>query len=125
MLKRLLTWAGYKPSVDYYKLLGEKTKLKGELEALHKELKDDHKVWRDKHEEAKNCKIIIFQDKKNEFRWHLKAGNNKIIAESGEGYKARQGLEKSLRKLRRIMEIVQVFEEIDEPDILEAEDLII
>jgi uncharacterized protein YegP (UPF0339 family) len=26
------------------------------------------------------------KDTKDEWRWHLKAGNNKIIATSGEGY---------------------------------------
>jgi uncharacterized protein YegP (UPF0339 family) len=28
-------------------------------------------------------------DKKGEFRWRLRAGNGKIIATSGEGYKAK------------------------------------
>lgn len=34
-------------------------------------------------------KFIIYKDKKGEFRWKLKASNNLIIADSGEGYKHR------------------------------------
>jgi len=29
----------------------------------------------------------VYQDKKGEWRWRLKASNSKIIADSGEGYK--------------------------------------
>jgi len=28
----------------------------------------------------------IFKDTQNQWRWHLKAANNRIIASSGEGY---------------------------------------
>lgn len=28
----------------------------------------------------------IYKDKKGEYRWRFKAANNKIIADSGEGY---------------------------------------
>ena len=31
----------------------------------------------------------VFKDVKGEFRWRLKATNSKIIADSGEGYKAK------------------------------------
>jgi hypothetical protein len=31
----------------------------------------------------------IFKDTRGEFRWRLRAGNNEIIATSGEGYKAK------------------------------------
>ena len=31
----------------------------------------------------------VFKDAKGEFRWRLKATNSKIIADSGEGYKAK------------------------------------
>lgn len=29
----------------------------------------------------------VYQDKKKEWRWRLRASNNKAIADSGEGYK--------------------------------------
>lgn len=32
----------------------------------------------------------IYQDRASEWRWHLKASNGKIIADSGEGYRNRQ-----------------------------------
>lgn len=31
-------------------------------------------------------KFEVFQDKAGEWRWSLKADNNKIVADSGEGY---------------------------------------
>jgi uncharacterized protein YegP (UPF0339 family) len=31
----------------------------------------------------------VFKDAKGEYRWRLKASNSKIIADSGEGYKAK------------------------------------
>lgn len=31
----------------------------------------------------------VFKDAKGEFRWRLKATNSKVIADSGEGYKAK------------------------------------
>lgn len=31
-------------------------------------------------------KFYIFKDVQNYWRWHLVAANNKIIADSGEGY---------------------------------------
>jgi uncharacterized protein YegP (UPF0339 family) len=35
-------------------------------------------------------KFHIYQDKRGEWRWRLKARNGRIVADSGEGY-ARQG----------------------------------
>lgn len=31
--------------------------------------------------------IKVYRDAKGEYRWRLQASNNKVIAESGEGYK--------------------------------------
>ena len=33
----------------------------------------------------------LFRDAAGEWRWHLKATNGRIIADSGEGYKRRAG----------------------------------
>ena len=33
------------------------------------------------------AKFQIFKNKKGEYRWRLRAGNNKIIADSAESYK--------------------------------------
>lgn len=32
-------------------------------------------------------RFVKYVDEAGEWRWHLKAGNNKIIGDSGEGYK--------------------------------------
>lgn len=32
-------------------------------------------------------RYYMFKDVRGEWRWHLDAGNNRIIATSGEGYK--------------------------------------
>ena len=32
------------------------------------------------------AKFQMFKDKKGEYRWRLRADNNEIIADSGEGY---------------------------------------
>ena len=40
-------------------------------------------------DETPHLTFEVYQDKKMEYRWRLKAGNNKIIADSGEGYKAK------------------------------------
>ena len=33
---------------------------------------------------------IVYKDKKGEWRWYLRAANNKRIADSGEGYNNKQ-----------------------------------
>jgi uncharacterized protein YegP (UPF0339 family) len=33
---------------------------------------------------------LVFQDSSGEWRWHLQAANNRIIADSGEGYHNRE-----------------------------------
>lgn len=36
---------------------------------------------------AKSMRIVIYQDASGEYRWHLRARNNKIVADSAESYK--------------------------------------
>lgn len=33
----------------------------------------------------KSARFVVFQDKKNQWRWHLKAGNGRVIAQ-GESH---------------------------------------
>lgn len=35
--------------------------------------------------------FYVYRDSKNEYRWHLKSANGRIIADSGEGYVTKQG----------------------------------
>lgn len=39
----------------------------------------------------------VFTDKSGHFRWSFKAKNNKIVADSGEGYTTKQNLKKGMR----------------------------
>ena len=41
----------------------------------------------------------IFKDAKDHFRWRFKAKNNKIVADSGEGYTSKQNLKKGMASL--------------------------
>lgn len=43
----------------------------------------------------------IYQDSKKEWRWRLRARNRKILADSGEGYKRKAGVEKSITRLHQ------------------------
>jgi uncharacterized protein YegP (UPF0339 family) len=42
-----------------------------------------------KKEKEATLTFEVFKDAKGEYRWRLKASNSKIIADSGEGYKAK------------------------------------
>ena len=52
----------------------------------------------------KNMKFKVYSDKKNEWRWNLRANNNRKMGDSGEGYKTKASCLKSLNKF-----ISQVF----------------
>jgi hypothetical protein len=47
------------------------------------------------------AKFQIFKDARGEFRWRLRAGNNEIIATSGEGYKAKADCEHGVELVKR------------------------
>ena len=47
------------------------------------------------------AKFQIFKDARGEFRWRLRAGNNEIIATSGEGYKAKADCEHGIELVKR------------------------
>lgn len=44
----------------------------------------------------------VYKDKAGEWRWHLKAANGRIIAESGEGYNDRGGCIHSIELVRSL-----------------------
>jgi len=43
-------------------------------------------------------KVKIYKDKTGEWRWRLLAKNNKIVADSGEGYRTKWGCRRAARK---------------------------
>ena len=47
------------------------------------------------------AKFQVFKDAKGEFRWRLRAGNNEIIATSGEGYKAKADCQHGIELVKR------------------------
>src|SRR5262245_33554630 len=44
-------------------------------------------------------KIVRYKDKRGEWRWRLMAKNGKIVADSGEGYKRKASLNKTLHAI--------------------------
>lgn len=44
-------------------------------------------------------KVHIYRDMRKEWRWKLVARNGKTVAESGEGYKRKPTMLKSMRKV--------------------------
>lgn len=43
----------------------------------------------------------LFVDSAGEWRWRLVASNDQIIADSGEGYRSKQGAERGIRSVKR------------------------
>jgi uncharacterized protein len=46
-------------------------------------------------------KYEVYQDKKGEYRWRLKAGNGNILSKSSEGYKAKADCLKCIENNRK------------------------
>jgi uncharacterized protein YegP (UPF0339 family) len=40
--------------------------------------------------ETGSASYLVYEDSSGEWRWHLRAANNRIIADSGEGYRDKQ-----------------------------------
>jgi hypothetical protein len=43
----------------------------------------------------------VFQDSADEWRWRLVASNGNIIADSGEGYRSKQGVKRGIASVKR------------------------
>jgi uncharacterized protein YegP (UPF0339 family) len=50
--------------------------------------------------EERGLTFEVYKDAKEEFRWRLKAGNGKVIAVSGEGYKAKTDCQKGIELIQ-------------------------
>lgn len=42
----------------------------------------------------------VFQDNSDEWRWRLVAANGNIIADSGEGYRSKQGVQRGIESVK-------------------------
>ena len=43
----------------------------------------------------------VFRDNAGEWRWRLVASNGNVIADSGEGYRSKQGVERGIESVKR------------------------
>src|SRR5262249_29569881 len=51
--------------------------------------------------EAGKLKFELYKDKEMEFRWRLKAANGKILATSGQGYKAKAACLNGIKRIQK------------------------
>ena len=51
-------------------------------------------------DKEKGMTFEIYKDRKEEFRWRLKAANGNIMATSGEGYKAKADCQKAIETIK-------------------------
>lgn len=42
----------------------------------------------------------VYKDARGQYRWRLKAGNGRVVADSGESYSRREDAERAARRLR-------------------------
>ena len=60
--------------------------------------------------DPKGCRVEIYKDRKKEWRWRFFSANNKILACSGEGYKRKASMRKSLNTVREVIPFVPIEE---------------
>ena len=48
-----------------------------------------------------DARFGVFQDSADEWRWRLVASNGNIIADSGEGYRSKQGVRRGIESVKR------------------------
>lgn len=51
--------------------------------------------------DTRRSKYEMYKDKKGQWRWRLRAANEKIIATSGEGYTSKQNCLKGIAAVKR------------------------
>ena len=50
---------------------------------------------------SQNPYFYVYRDAAGEWRWRLRASNEKIIADSGEGYYSQEGCEAAVSRVKR------------------------
>jgi uncharacterized protein YegP (UPF0339 family) len=61
------------------------------------------------------AKFYIYRDAKGEYRWRLRAGNGRIIADSGEGYERKIDCERSIELVKEESPTAPVEEVLSKP----------
>jgi uncharacterized protein YegP (UPF0339 family) len=46
------------------------------------------------------ARFTVFQDRSGQYRWRLQADNNRITADSGEGYATRSGARQAAERVK-------------------------
>lgn len=81
----------------------------------YENLLKDHNGLIDLHialeKQAEGFLLEIYKDKPGQWRWRLKAANNKILCESSESYKTASALNKTLTKIIDVIPYVEVRKE--------------
>ena len=57
------------------------------------------------------AKFQIFKDGAGEYRWHLRANNNEIIADSSEGYSKKSDCEHGVELVKELSPSAQLEEQ--------------
>jgi uncharacterized protein YegP (UPF0339 family) len=60
------------------------------------------KLPADPTRESRTAAFELYRDRKNEYRWRLRAGNGRTIADSGEGYQNRVDCEHGIDLVRTV-----------------------
>lgn len=55
--------------------------------------------------------FTIYRDSAGGFRWRLQAGNNRIVADSGESYVERSGAKQAAERVRNAIGSAQITNE--------------
>jgi hypothetical protein len=50
---------------------------------------------------SRRATFEVFRDRAGEWRWRLVASNGNIIADSGEGYQSKQGVERGIESVKK------------------------
>jgi len=59
-------------------------------------------------------RVEVYQDRADEWRWHLVAANRKIIADSGEGYVSKSNARRAANRVRETVVQAHIVERLDE-----------
>lgn len=85
-------------------------RLRSKIMSLEEADKKRLAVYHQKIREADQYWIAVYKDRGGKFRWRIKSPNNRILADSAQGYKTRRALYKSLNLLRKIFPHVPIEE---------------
>ena len=55
-----------------------------------------------------NATFELYKDSAGEYRWRLRAPNNRIIADSGEGYSTKEAAKQSIDRFRQYVQSATV-----------------